>query len=572
MDKVELAHLLRMMGDLLQIKGEDPFKVRSYGKAADSIEYGDFDLDLLAREGRLLEIPMIGKNLEPKVRDIILTGRSPFIEELVREIPGGVLDLLRVPGIGPKTAGLLYHNLGIAGLDDLGVALAANKIRTLPGMGKKREELMAEGLTEILRFAGKISLGVALPVVESIAHALGQKGIRAQYVGEVRRYEEAVASMDVLIALDGQTPEELVVRSGIVPVDDRNLLRQAWNDTLGCYSFSTGIGIPLRMFFEESDVVPVRAAFLTGPSSFLEFLSERAGSRGLKISEREVMRGGKAIPVRSEAALFHELGLAYVPAELRHRRQFLEAAARGEEPDVVRLSDLRGDLHLHTSWSDGTASIERMVQAAIEAGYSYIAVTDHATPMAMIRGITSENLDAHLEEVRDVQAKYPDFRVYSGVEVDILKGGKLYLPDEDLARLDVVVASVHQDLDSKDEGLSRLAVAAANPNVDILGHPTGRKIGRRPGLGMDLGPVPEIAAKSNTVFEINSSPERLDLSEPLVAEAYSAGARFAVSADCHSLSGLGGIRYGVLACAARAGIPARAVVNTGSVPAWPSDE
>lgn len=571
MNKREVAHLLKTIGALLEVKGEDSFKVRSYSRAAESIEYGDYDLDRLAGEGRLTDIPGIGKNLEPKIREMILTGSSSYLEKLVMEIPQGVVDLLRVPGIGPKTARLLYNTLGVAGLDDLDVALRAHKIQGLPGMGRKREELMQEGLAEIRRYAGRVSIGMAFPVVESVIDSLGRHGITALPVGEVRCAEETVSGLDVLL-LQGpdESPEDLVRRSRLLPQVEDSVLQQAWDDAHGRYSFGTGLGVPLRLYFEGSSSFWARALHLTGPRRFVEFFSEIAKSKGLSFTEAGLFKDGEPVEAPDEESLFRKVCLSPVPPEVRHRKEFLENSLAGSVPSLVEPEDLKGDIHLHTVWSDGVAGIEEMVQAAIGVGYSYIAITDHATDMKMIRGITRERLDEQLQEIERLQAKYPDFLLYSGVEVDILKDGRLYLPDEDLARLDVVVASIHHDLDSKGEGVRRLIKAAMNPHVDILGHPTGRLIGRRPGIGTGLEDVLDVAGRTNTAVEINASPDRLDLPEDLVALGYRKGGRFAVCSDSHSPGGLGSVRYGLLTCAKRAGIPPEHVVNTLAALPWAS--
>lgn len=597
MDRREVAHLLRTIGALLEVKGEDPFKVRSYGRAADSIESSDYDLEKLAGEGRLTDIPGVGKNLEPKVREMILTGSSSYLERLVAEIPEGVLDLLRVPGIGPKTARLLYTALGIASLDDLDAALKAHKIQGLPGMGRKREEIMAEGLAEIRRYAGRISIGVALPVAESIVASLRQKSIAAALVGEVRRAEETVSALDLLVLKNpDESPSSILERSGLVPGASSSALEQSWDDAHGRYVFGTGLGVPLRLHFAGMNAFWPRALWLTGPSEFLDYFSKKARERGLVLTEAGLVREGETLEAartgffgdvgtaearfpknaeiedimdaRFEDLLFEMVSLSPIPPEVRHRKEFWEASAAGKVPPLVDPNDLRGDIHLHTLWSDGVAGIEAMVQAAIGMGYSYIAITDHATDMKMIRGITHERLDEYLREIRQVQEKYPGFRVYSGVEVDILRDGRLYLPDEDLARLDVVIASIHNEIDSKGDGVRRLIKAAMNPHVDVLGHPAGRLIGRRAGIVSGLEEVLEAAATTGTAIEINSSPDRLDLPENLVALGYSKGVRFAVCSDAHSPGGLGTIRYGLLTCARRAGIPPEYVVNTKPALPW----
>jgi DNA polymerase (family 10) len=559
MDRREIVYVLRTMGALLEIKGEDSFKVRAYEKAALSLERQDYDLAAMASEDRLLEIPGIGKNLEPKLRELVVAGRSSFLERLIQEVPEGLLDLLRVPGIGPKTARLLHESLGVTGLPALKAALQEHRVQGLPGLGKKREELMERGLREIEKYAGRLSIGVALPVLENLTRALSLHGVSAEIVGETRRYEETVAALDVLVReAEGEPPARTVARSGIVPSAEESSLMQAWDPKTRTLAFRTSFGVPLRLHFEDRRGFWVRAISLTGPQSFLESLSARAREKGYRLEESGLYLGDTRVDVEDERDVYDRLDMRFVPPEVRHRPESVER----DRLDLVSPGDVKGDLHVHTSWSDGTGSVEDMVQKARSLGYCYIAVTDHATEIKLIRSMTPERLEAQLREIGEVSRKYADIRVLSGIEVDILRDGQLYLPDQELSRLDVVVASVHQDIgDARGELANRLVKAAMNPHVDVIGHPTGRLIGRRPGYRSGLKPVFEAAARSGTALEINSSPERLDLPEELAAEALLAGATFAICTDAHGPQILEDMRFGVYASARRAGIPRGRVLN-----------
>ena len=566
MDRREIAHLFRTMGALLEIKGEDGFKVKAYERAADSLLRGDYDLEKMAREGRLLEIPGIGKNLEPKLREIIETGRSGFLERLVREVPEGLLDLLRVPGIGAKTARLLHESLGIASLDDLEKALQEHRVQSLPGLGRKREELMERGLREIRKYAGRLGIGIALPLLEDLVTTFVSLGLCCQIVGETRRFEETVGSLEVLVQeVPGEEPAKTIARTGVVP-GDPSLLVQCWDPSLRAFVLKTSFGVPLRLYFQEGAGFGATIAHLTGPAGFLEMLEARARDAGLVLDWDHLGRDPLIASAADEGSFFGLVGLPCVPPEVRHRTDRVEAICRGDI-DLVSVRDLRGDLHVHTVWSDGVGTIEQVVQRARELGYSYIAITDHATEVRLIRGLDPERLRSQMAEIHEVSTKYPDIRILTGVEVDILGDGRLCLPDELLAKLDVVVASVHQDIgDSTCGSIQRLVRAAANPNVDILGHPTGRLIGRRPGQASGLEAVFQTCAKHGVALEINSSPDRLDLPEDLVAKAMEFGARFAICTDAHSPDGIDDIRFGVSASARRAGLSKKDVVNAGD---WP---
>ncbi|MGE5578489.1 MAG: PHP domain-containing protein [Bacillota bacterium] len=569
MNKREVAHALRTMGALLQVKGEDSFKVRSYERAADSLEGADYDLRAMAEEGRLTEIPGIGKNLEPKVRDLVLTGRSPFLERLVQEIPEGILDLLRVPGIGPKTARLLHSELGVAGLDDLDRALSEHRVQGLPGMGRKREELMRKGLDEIKKYAGRLSIGVALPVLEDLSATLSDMGVECWITGETRRYEESVASLDLLIReKDGEEPWDVLHRTGVLAALSPAGIRERWDEAAGRFTFATSFGVPLRIFFCPEEGLGLRLAELTGPASFMNAILGAYREKGLAAGSLP-RRGGREVGTPWDLELFKAIGATYLPPELRHRGELAGLALSGDPrasqrlDDVVSPQDIRGDLHVHTTWSDGVGTIEEMVVAARKRGYDYIAVTDHATEIKMIRGLTEERLSAQIAEIEELRPKYPDIQILTGVEVDVLRDGRLYLSDEVLSRLDVVVASVHQDVsDSRGELANRLLKVVENPNVDILGHLTGRVIGRRPGVSESLVRVFEAAANNGIALEVNASPERLDLPETLAAEAVSRGARLAVSTDAHRLESLDSMRFGVLSVCRRAAIPKTMIVNS----------
>lgn len=563
MHKREVAQLLRAMGALLEIKGEAGFKVRAYDRAARTIERGDFPLLEMATSGRLSDIPNVGKNLEPKIRELILTGSSSYLENLTREVPLSLLDLLKVPGIGPKTARILYERLGVAGLDDLQEALETQKVQFLPGMGKKRQDEIAAGLREIRENAGSLSLGIALPVAEDILASLASKDVSGILVGELGRGLETVSALEILLELRPEdTPVSLVRRSGIIPVRDGDMLERSRDAAGEKLVFSTGLGIPLVFHFAQKEDFWPRAIWLTGPKEYIERLVHRGSLRGLCFDSRGLFRDSCRVFVEDEESFFELMDSSRVPPEVRHREEFLALAEAGESIHLVGPQDLKGDLHTHTVWSDGMDSVEAMVIKGITMGYSYMAITDHATFMKMIGGVTPENIDAYLEDITEVQERHPDFRVLAGVEVDVAKDGSLYLGSDDLARFDLVVASVHQDISNAGDLVGRLTKACENPHVDIIGHPTGRLLGSRPGVTSGLEPVFEAAARCGTMLEINASPDRIDLPETLVRRAYDLGAGLVVSSDAHGPGTLENVRYGVVASPRRAGLPPKGIKNT----------
>ncbi len=564
MHKYEIAHMLRKIGTLLEIKGEDPFKVRSYERAAQSIEQGSFDLETMAREGRLREIPGIGANLEPKIREMILTGTSSYLEELSEEVPLGLLDLVKVPGIGPKTAWLLYETLNIDGLDALEEALQKNLIRHVPGLGRKREETIARGLSEIKVFADRLILGLAMPVTQTLLDNFRERTIRGIAVGEIRCYVEAVSTIDLLLMASEEDLLKKEVLDGLRASlkEERTWLR-AWDPRQRAFVFPTNLGVPLRIYMAQPEEFGLKTLLYTGPPEFNAWFEEMMRSKGYHFDEGKLVKDGQIVPVSSEAQLFSMADICFIPPEVRHRPEFWEKAASGQPIDLVQLTDIKGDLHVHTNWSDGIATVEQVVQKALELGYSYIAISDHATKIKVVKSLDVDKLEAQLEEIQEASKKYPAIRIFSGVEVDILKDGSLLLPDHVLSQLDVVVASIHQDIEGSDYSVAdRLISAARNPNVDIIGHPTGRFLGRRAGSSKGFEKLFQVAASEGTFLEINAFPERLDLSEPLAREAASAGATMVVCTDAHSPEGMEDMVYGIGCCARRAGLSAHAIANT----------
>ena len=564
MHKYEIAHILREIGMLLEIKGEDAFKVRSYERAAESIEHGNYDLDALAQAGRLTDIPGIGPNLEPKIREMILTGRSSYLEKLSAEVPLGLLELVKVPGIGPKTAWILYENLSIDGLDALQHAVDNHLIQHVPGLGRRREETIAKGLSEIKEYANRLILGLAAPVTDYLLASFREVGVLGIAVGEVRRGVEAVSSIDILLQVDpGDLLQNKVLSNQRGVLREEEAWKAAWDGEEGAFVFSTNLGVLLKIYTTQPERFGLASLLETGPSEFIEWFGDLAQKKGYHLAADGFLKNGEATPLYSEEQLFEVLKVEMIPPEVRHRPLFWEMAESGKTIELVDTSDIRGDLHVHTNWSDGVATVEQVVLKALELGYSYLAITDHATKIKVVRSLDIEKIDAQIEEVQRISMKYPGIKVFTGVEVDILKDGSLLVPDDVLSRLDVVVASIHQDISGSDYSVvDRLTTAARNPNVDIIGHPTGRFLGRRAGNWSEFEKLFQLSASNGTFLEINAFPERLDLPEELALSAASEGARLAISTDAHSPEGMEDIVYGVRCCARRAGLSASSIANT----------
>lgn len=570
MHKREVAHILRVIGRLLEIKGEEGFKVRAYEKAAQFLESTTVDVERLAREGRLEELPGIGKNLAPKIEELVLTGQSSYLNRLLGEIPRGLLDIVQVPGIGPKTARAIYYSLGVRDLDDLEQAVENGDLKKVPGLGPKRVSTIARGVKEIKRYQGKVLLGLALPVAERFVKTFRERGIRAEIVGEIRRASEVVSSIDLLLLAEKTNPVEMLKDVKISSLGDAGLLEQAWDREQEVFLFQTPMGVPLKIFVAKShrDFL-AKLLWLTGPPEHLSALSSIARNKGYTLTKAGLFKGSRVVSFQNEEELYGLLGLSFVPPEVRHRNRFLKLAVSQKPIRLVQEEEILGDLHVHTNWSDGVAGIEEMVKKAISLGYSYIAITDHATKVKVINGLDSEKAIRQVEAIKEISKRYPTIRILSGVEVDILKDGSLCLPEEVLSKLDLVVASIHQDIgDSRGNLIQRLVKAIQNPHVDIIAHPTGRLIGKRPGYSRDFEKIFEAARKHGTILEINSSVDRLDLPEDEAKEAFSAGVKLVISTDAHSPECMEDMRYGVLASARRAGLPPESIINTRELASW----
>lgn len=574
MDNLAVASILREISALLAVKGEDPFKVRSYEKAADSIEYLERPLSEIVAEGSLLSVPGIGKNLAPKIEEMVRTGRSSFLEKLKTEVPETVLELLMVPGIGPKTAHMLFHDLGIVSLAGLEEGLARGSLRNLPGLGPKRLELISKGVEEVKKYLGKTLLGIALPLGEEMVSRLRSEGFRCELVGEVRRRMPVVSVLELLVCPSGgERPDFSGEQWGrsLSQVEEALGMGLEWqrDDRGFIRGRSLGSGLRVEVYVCSPDEFGIWTLIFTGEEGYVSHVKDVLAQGGYAVAHGGLKKDNdtELIPVPDEETLFSIVGLLPVPPEIRHRPElWREAEERGVK--LVSIADIRGDLHLHTTWSDGVMSLEQAVRECRRLGYEYLAVTDHATRMSFMQGLDSDRIRLQAEEIDRASRLFPDVVLVSGVEVDILKDGSLSLPEEDLRRAGLVVASIHQGFEPPEAYLERLKKAASNPYVHVIGHPTGRKMGRRPPAIVDIQPLIETCSESGTCLEVNASPDRLDLNEEAARSAWRAGVKLVVATDAHSVRGLSDMRYGVDACLRRAGLPPDAVLNAKPLSEW----
>ena len=556
-DAVEAA--LLEYAELLSITSADPYKPRSYEKAARSIGGFHADVSTLDAKG-VLGIPNVGKSIGEKVEEFLSTGRIEALEELREQIPDGVRRLMAVPGLGPKKANALYRELGIASVEELADALEEHRLAELKGFGPKTEDNVRRGIAQLADSGSRVLVSLALDVAEELLDDLrSMKQVRrADYAGSLRRMAETIGDVDLLVAsLDA---EPVMERFTTLPRVDRVLAK---GPTKSSIVTTTGLQVDLRVI--EPDVWGAAMIYFTGSKAHNVRIREMAVRKGLKLSEYGlfVADSGELLAAQTEEVVYERLGLPFIPPTLREDRGEVEAALDGDLPDVIRQKQIRGDLHTHTNLTDGLAPLEEMLEAAATFGYAYYAVTDHAPNLYMQR-MTDEKMLAQRERVRALQSRYPKMTLLHGTELNIDPDGNVDWPDGFLAEFDLCVASVHSHFNqSKDEMTRRIVRAMENPRVHVVGHPTARLIGKRQPIEFDLDEVFAAAARTGTALEVNGFPDRLDLRDEHVLWAKRRGVQFSVDTDSHAPGHLAHMRFGV-ATAQRGWLTKDDVIN-----AWP---
>ncbi|HHY32687.1 MAG TPA: DNA polymerase/3'-5' exonuclease PolX [Firmicutes bacterium] len=559
MDNTGIALVFRELADLLELKGENPFKIRAYRRAADVIESLPEDAAKLAAEGRLKSIQGIGDAIEKKTAEIANTGRLRLLEELRREIPPGLRDLLRIPGVGPRTAAAVFRHLGVASVNELESAARDGRLENVPGLGAKTAMNILQAI-ERLREGDwtRTPLGEAVTLARSLLDRLADvQGVsEAAVAGSVRRWRETCGDLDVVVGADDGGPVTEAVRTW----GEVSKVLSA-GEARSVFGTRRGLDLDIRVVPPTEFVPALHCA--TGSAAHIMRLRAIARERGMTMSERGLFSpDGSRLSLAGEEDIYAALGLQYVPPELREDAGEVEAAAEGRLPHLVGEGDIRGDLHVHSNWSDGASSIEAMAEAARARGYEYIAICDHSKSLGIAGGLTEEEVLRQTEFITDLNRRLHGITVLSGIEVDIKKDGTLDLPDEILSRLDIVVASVHSSFRQSREAMTeRIIRAIRNGNVDIIGHPTGRVLGRRDAYDVDLDRVVEEAARWGVALEINAHPERLDLDAKWARRARDRGAILAVSTDSHSFDELGYMVFG-LGVARRGWLERCHIVNT----------
>lgn len=555
----EVEALLQEYADLIAITGGDAFKARAYEKAARAIGGHPADVSHLDVAG-LKEIPGVGKSIAEKVIEYFRTGKVTVVEERRARIPAGVRQLITIPTLGPKKAMALYEDLHISSVGELADAIAAEKLRDLKGFGEKTEQNILHGIALMQQAGERIGLSTAMEVAEDIVTELSRVTGCEQcaYAGSLRRMKETVGDIDILVAADRSAPfmdalTELPSTAEIIAHGAKKT------------SIRTVRGVQVDLRVVRPDAFGAGMQYFTGSKAHNIRTRTIAVHLGLKLSEYGLFEteGGKRVASRSEDEVYARLGLPWIPPTLREDRGEIEAGLRGELPAVVTDGDIRGDLHTHTDLTDGLAPLEEMVAAAAERGYAYYAVTDHAPNLYMQR-MTDEKILAQREHLRSLDGGHHGMRLMHGTELNIGPEGEVDWPDEFLEGFDLCVAAVHSHFGLGRKAMTRRIVRACeNPHVNIIGHPTTRLIGRRPGIDADLDEVFAVCARTGTALEVNAQPDRLDLGDEDILRARSHGAKFAIDTDAHSIPQLAYLRYGV-GTAQRGWLTPDDVIN-----AWP---
>jgi DNA polymerase (family X) len=550
MDNPTMARLLSETADLLEIDGGDGFRIRSYRRAAEAAEQTTVDLTAAAPDtARLLEIPGIGKGMATNLQAISVTGTLPLREELLSKYGAGLLELLKLPGMGPKTVALLWSAAQIGSIDQLAEAIEAGRLAGLPRMGEKQIEKLRKGIDDYRRSAGRYRIDVAEDAAQRIsAYLLAFPGIeKVTPAGSLRRGRETVGDLDLLVTGPACAPEHTAAAVEYVAAYPgiHDIIAKGENKV--SFNLDTGLQVDVRLLPSASSGAALQ--YFTGSKAHSVALRQRALKMGYTLSEWALARldDNSTVAAATEEEVYAALGLDWIPPELRENLGEIEGAAHGRLPTLIKQSDIRGDLHMHTNATDGHNTIREMADAALACGYEYIAITDHSKNLAMTNGLDEKRALEHVKRIRVVDGEMEGrIRVFAGIEVDILADGVLDLEDEVLAEMEIVVASVHTHLaQSREEMTQRIVRAIENPYVSILGHPTGRLLLRREPFALDLGLILSRAAQLGVAVEHNAAPERLDLNDRDLRLAKELGCKIVIDSDSHNARNLGKLDYGI---------------------------
>jgi len=566
MDNKAIATILYETADLLEIDGQDSFRIRSYRNAAQAIEAHPQQIaDLISEPKKILAIAGIGKGMLTNLQEIFKEGRLSIQADLLKKYHPSMLELLKVQGLGPKTIALIWSAYQVSDIEGVAKLAREGKIRILPRMGEKHEQKLLKALEDYRRIGGRFLIDTAEELAEKlIDHLKGIEGIdKVSPAGSLRRGRETIGDLDVLVTgpaccVDqerGKIVEHLVRFPGLMEV-----IAQGENKI--SFRMRNGIQVDVRLLPPESFGAAMQ--YFTGSKAHNVALRQRALKMGYTLSEYSLaeLDGGKPVAGKSEEEIYAKLNLKFIPPELRENLGEIDASAKDELPDLIEESDIQGDVHMHTVETDGRNTIEEMAAAAKARGYKYMAITDHSKNLAFANGLDDERALLHIKKIRDANEKIDDIKIFAGIEVDILGDGALDLSDSVLEQMDIVIASVHSQFNvDRAKMTERLLRAIENPNTSVVGHPTGRLLLRREAYQFEMDAVLRAAAKRKVAMELNAYPDRLDLSDVHLRMAKQHGVKVVINTDAHHTSHLRKIHYGILQ-ARRAWLTKADVLNT----------
>jgi DNA polymerase IV (family X) len=561
MDNIQIAEMFNRMAKLLEFKGENPFKSRAYTNAARSIKGLDEELSLLYKGGLIASIPGIGEALRSKIVEMLETGSFDAYERMIKEIPPGVMDIMDIPGIGPKMARAFYEKLGVTSVDELSMAAREHRIRRLPRMGEKHEEKILRSITRIQQDKdhGRHPIALAGEIAKQIRDELSSSPHIEKVViaGSLRRKKDTVGDID-LIAISNEPEKAIRFFTNMEQVEE--ILESGTSK--GAVLYPGNLRVDLRVV--EMDSFGSMIQYFTGSKEHNIHLRKIALSKGYSLNEYGFTNesSGKLTPCSKEKDIYDFLGLEYLPPEIREDRGEIEASLTGNLPRLIEKEDIKGDLHVHSNWSDGVNTIEELTHAAIKRGYEYIAITDHSHSTVIANGLSERRLLEHIREIEKLNERFDNIRILSGTECDIRADGKLDYSNDILEKLDIVIVAVHAGLEQdRNKMTKRIVVALENEHVDILAHPTGRKFGKRPAYDIDMDKMISVAKENEKVLEINSSPWRLDLNDTNARKAKEHGVMLAINTDTHTVEHFDNISFGI-DVARRGWVESDDVINT----------
>lgn len=560
MDKKTVIDILDEIGLLLELKGENPFKIRAYYNAARALETLDEDIEVLVKNNKLKEVKGIGEAINKKITELITTGRLEYYENLKASIPGGLVEMLKIPGLGPKKIKTLYDKLDIKTIGELEYACLENRLVELSGFGEKTQKKILEGIKFVKRFSNQHLFSEAYSEANSLKQYLLKTGlvIRCEIAGSIRRKKEIVKDIDILATTnDPQKLMEIFVEY------DKTRDVIAKGDTKTSITLESGINTDLRVVKDEE--YPYALHHFTGSKEHNTAMRHRAKRMGIKMNEYGLFKGDTLIKCQDEEEIFRKLNLSYIPPEIRENMGEIEAAEKGEIPVLVEEKDIKGVFHVHTNYSDGVNTLNEMVNGARELGYKYIGITDHSKSARYANGLKEEDILKQFDEIDRLNEKYTDIKILKGIESDILKDGSLDYEEDFLKQFDFVIASVHSNFKmSKEEMTERIIKAVKNKYTTILGHLTGRLLLSRDGYDLDIYKVIDACAEYDKIIEINSNPHRLDIDWRYIKYAKEKGVELAICPDAHRVEGLQDVKYGV-GIARKGWLEAKDLINTYNI-------